>query len=238
MRNLENAIAIVVTPPPATGMTKVSAQIARELRNQGGTVYAVSRPSGISEAKWTLRKHAFIFRKLLRLRTGTPVYLVSESGRGLWATMLAAGILRLKKAPLFLHHHTYAHCRRRDGRVAAVDKLILDPGGHILLSEMMATDFVANYGQSREVMVLSNAFAVANQLTQDLGDVPALPSRTMKETAGGRTLVVGFVGRVSQVKGAELLHRVADAVSDTQIEFRIVGPISDQAGQDLSLIHI
>jgi glycosyltransferase involved in cell wall biosynthesis len=138
-------------PPPVTGMTLLTEQVVRGLRN-AGPVCLFDWSTGLSRkglkfrVARTLRVLRTFFQLLRRGRvSNTPLYLVANSGAGLFLTALFVDWARRLGYRVYLHHHVYFYIDRRDWRMAWIDRRMGPTGVHVVHCDKMIGDFRRQY---------------------------------------------------------------------------------------------
>lgn len=208
---------VAVTPPPVTGMTLVTRHVTGALRAAGILRdLTFSKVGEVSGARWTLRKHATLFARLIIGARGRgAVYFVPDSGGGLlFNLILCAPVLRLGYGHVTLHHHVFSYVRTRDARFAWMLKILGPRVRHIVLGPAMADGLRAHYGDHLDCHVMGNAGFVA--------DTPIPRTRD-----GLRT--VGFLSNVTRDKGIDDFMAVMRAAQAANPDLACVigGPIRD-----------
>jgi glycosyltransferase involved in cell wall biosynthesis len=145
------------------------------------------------------------------------VYIAVKAGQGMWLTTAAAGLARLARTRVFLHHHSYTYVRERKPRMVALTRAAGPHAHHIVLSRSMASELSAVMPELRRPLVIGNAGLVDRTLLE----LPLKPD--------GVGLVLGHLSNLYLEKGiAEVVDlAVALRQSGTPVRLVVGGPTVD-----------
>lgn len=192
-------VVIAAMPPPVTGMTSATKHVVQRLRERGDvTVWTTSggdRPPGVQRhVRRALRYFLAVFVLAgQRLRGVRHLYVVANSGSGLWFDIGMLTAARMLRYQTTMHHHVYAYINRPDWRMAWLDRRLRGSGAHVFLSEGMRDDFVARYRSTTKGLVAHNHVAVVTQ-----------PRTPPSRFTGGRPLRLGLLANLTIEKGVGL----------------------------------
>lgn len=217
--------AIVVVPPPVTGMTTVSAALTAMF--QGDLVCRVRqirRLAWMSNLQWSAYKHLRTIASYPWMTRG-PLYLVPDAGLGMITTALMCFISRLQKRPVVLHHHVASYLKVTDWRIRLLSAVCHDTL-HIVLSEEMREE-LRSVMPGAETVALSNAAFVESSPTPE--------ADASKFAPGSSTPVLGMLGNLTLAKGVETAVRVVQELASLGIDARLVlaGPIDEECADFL-----
>lgn len=202
-------------PPPVHGQSAATLSIAEQLGAMG-TGLAMTDLSGGFRKK--LLGHVRAIARILNSPAG-PLYLSANSNQGMWLTTLLVLAARVKRRPVFLHHHSYAHVRAPRAAMRALAKI--EPGiTHIVLSAGMARDLKNNYRHVRNTLVINNAGLIDGRLRQ-------LADRQ------GHEIVLGHLSNLTEEKGVAVVVDTAIAARSEGLDTRLIiaGPIIDAVAE-------
>ncbi|MEN1681143.1 MAG: glycosyltransferase family 4 protein [Planctomycetota bacterium] len=192
-------VVIAAMPPPVTGMTSATKHVVQRLRERGDvTVWTTSggdRPPGVQRhVRRALRYFLAIFVLAgQRIRGVRHLYLVANSGSGLWFDIGMLTVARLLRYQTTMHHHVYAYINRPDRRMAWLDRSLRRGGAHVFLSEGMRDDFVERYSSTTKALVAHNPVSVVSQ-----------PRTPPSEFTSDRPLRLGLLANLTIEKGVGL----------------------------------
>ncbi len=223
--------AVVVVPPPLTGMTAVSLAMTEKLDETGsGESEKISRPHALSSRwpfLWPAYKHLGLIAASMRTNRESSLYVCAESNHGLIATAIVSAITAIRNQPLLVHHHTSDYLRRDRLWMKVARRLNWEKTKHIFLSATMRDQFVERYGDVQSV-VIGNAVFVDHEFRKS-----EVALARVRQNAGDTTqLSLGFLGRVSEEKGAGILLELLDDLPEG-IRLKVAGPPADECGQKL-----
>ncbi|WP_430939339.1 glycosyltransferase family 4 protein [Rhodovulum sp. YNF3179] len=210
----------VVLPPPVTGQTLASRALVRHLGQAAPPGAVAIHPVSGGGAAWRVHKQTALLAAILRAaaagRGRDALYLVVDSGAGLWAQAAAAPVLRTGFSRVVLHHHGFAPLRRRDPRLAALLSGLGDRARHIVLCPGMATALVRHYAVAPDrIRVLGNAALIPAP--------PRAPARP-----ADIPLTLGFLGNITRSKGIGAFMATPRALAEAGRPVRalIAGPVT------------
>jgi glycosyltransferase involved in cell wall biosynthesis len=190
---------LVVAPlgPVVTGRSVVSRHMARAFLDAGIPSTQVNvGPRSRTTLGRALRPAAFcvaIGRLLAdRGRTIGGVYLAVDAGAGMGLSIATVAAARVVRAPVVLHHHSYAYVRRPRRRAAWLLRTAGRSAVNIVQCPAMLAGLLEQYGaEEASGLVLSNAVTV-----------PRRPERMPdRDRAGDTPVSIGFLGDVTLEKG-------------------------------------
>ena len=204
--------------PPVSGQSVVTTQMVSELEPH----FARMRIANINVGdggSW--RRRAISFGRSVSALWSIPgsdaVYIAIKSHRGMWLTTAAAGLARLARARVFLHHHSYDHVRVRRPRMVALTHVAGPHAHHIVLSRTMASDLSRVMPEIPRPLVIGNAGFIDR----------ALLELALKPDGG--ELVLGHLSNLRLLKGIAEVVDLAAALNHAGIRTRLVvgGPTED-----------
>lgn len=208
-------------PPPRNGVTAVNAYVIAALKKRGATVEycdtssgAVRRTLGLRLSRLPRVLTALRTVAFGQLRSRMACYLSMSGGWGILYEISFIILARIRRARLFVHHHSFQYIDRYSFLMQAVAWF----GGrsmiHVVLCGRMGEILRRRYGV-QELRVVSNAAF----LELRPGD------RAKGEVSAMRT--VGFLSNISFEKGVEDVLTLARNLP--HIRFCIAGPFQDSA---------
>lgn len=155
------------------------------------------------------------------IRGADVVYIAVKADRGMWLTTATAGVARLARTRIFLHHHSYTYIRERKTRMVALARVSGPTAQHIVLSQSMSDDLRAMMPEVRRTLTLGNAALV----DQTLLDLPL--------KSDGDELVLGHLSNLYLDKGIAEVVDLAVELQTRGVKIRLIvgGPVADPAAQ-------
>lgn len=153
------------------------------------------------------------------------VYIAVKAGQGMWLTTAMAGLARLGKARIFLHHHSYIYIRERKFRMSALTRVAGPHAFHIVLSHSMEHDLKRIMPEIQRTIIVGNA----GLIDQSLVELPLKPE--------SHELVLGHLSNLSKAKGIREVVDLAIALNLAGCRTRLLvgGPKDDdEAVQQIS----
>lgn len=150
-------------PPPVTGMTLATEVVVDRLRARCGVrIHDISHPTHHRGPRWRLIKAWKAATGTLRLLTwssgGRPrVYMVANSGHGIWYNLAHALAARARRHHVFLHHQVYSYVNDTDARMRRLVRTLGPGSTHIVLCDAMGAAFRERYEPDGEVVVVPNS---------------------------------------------------------------------------------
>lgn len=209
-------------PPPIDGQSIVMSHMVSRLAPHFSRL-RVADTSDKESGRWPRPIH-----KLLRsvaswraIRGADVVYIAVKADHGMWLTTATAGVARLARARIFLHHHSYTYIRERRTRMVALTRVAGKTAQHIVLSRSMAEDLRLVMPEVRQTMIIGNAALV----DQTLLGLPLKPD--------GDELVLGHLSNLYLEKGIAEVVDLALALDESGSKIRLIigGPTVDPAAQ-------
>lgn len=207
-------------PPPVDGMNVVTEHVIDALRQRTLVeVYNTSdaRRTGFS---WRLMKAVRSVAAVWRIIRGRGrnirhLYIVANSGLGIWYNILHASIGRLAGYRVFLHHHVYAYVTKRNFRMRILTALMGESGTHILLCDDMKSRFQRVYPAAKDCRILPNTFLV--------------PQEAESASRRATCVRIGHLSNLSLAKGIDVVLQVFSECRRLgwNVELKIAGPVSD-----------
>ncbi len=145
------------------------------------------------------------------------VYIAVKADHGMWLTTITAGLARLARTQIFLHHHSYTYIRERKPRMVALARIAGPVAQHIVLSQSMAQDLRSIMPEVRRTLIIGNAALV----DQTLLDLP------LKSDAD--QLVLGHLSNLYLDKGIAEVVDLAIQLHARGVPLRLIvgGPLVD-----------
>lgn len=225
-----SVVAVCALPPPVHGQSMVTSHVLRIMSESGCRVQIVNTsPGDLSRSLIYHGKRVLGTMRgclaILRKRGDFCVYTVCESG---WGVVYNAAILacaRIKRAPVFLHHHTSAHFIEDSSRLKLVARLSGPAAVHLVLSDAMRERFIEviglDYGRC---VVLHNSSIVADQV-----------ERSERNISHNGVLHVGFLANITREKGVAKSIAVLEKLlaAGVPAKLRLAGPLADDFSKKL-----
>jgi glycosyltransferase involved in cell wall biosynthesis len=216
---------IAILPPPFNGMSIATSIILEELQRRGPVnVHRISRGSdAVGGHLWLIRKQLLALvgvgvLPVWKSRGVRTLYLVANSGSGLWSTWLQVRVAKGLGMRVVMHHQVYSYLHRHMRLMQSICALMDARDTHIVLCARMAADLKERYAVASEVVVLPNTITLRTTSAGELG----IRSRS------DRPRIVGHLSNLSIAKG---LPDVLDsfellASRDPDTELRLAGPFT------------
>lgn len=159
------------------------------------------------------------------------VYIAVKADHGMWLTTITAGLARLARTQIFLHHHSYTYIRQRKMRMVALARVAGPTAQHIVLSRSMSQDLRTVMPEVRRTLIIGNAALVDQTL---LG----LPLKSDSDD-----LVLGHLSNLYLDKGIAEVVDLAIELHEGGIPIRLIvgGPLVEPAAQhhlDRAIRHL
>lgn len=226
----ESGVCMVgVFPPPVHGMAMVNAGMYELLCSRGVVPFVLNLAPASLKRSWFNRlgripsvAKAFLryLRKILD-GNGITLYIGLSGGWGQIYEALFVAMARLRRARIFLHHHSFAYLDRRRLPALLLVRLAGPSATHIVLCERQGQRLTQCYPTASQTRVVSNAAILP------------LAGRT---THRNRTGVerIGFLGNISREKGIMEVLAIAERLEaqDAGFELYIAGPFENSGAEN------
>lgn len=209
-------------PPPIDGQSIVMSHMVSRLSPH----FSRLRVADISEnasGRWQrpfvkLQRSAVAWRAIWG---ADVVYIAVKADHGMWLTTATAGLARLARTRIFLHHHSYTYIRERKTRMVALARVAGSTAQHIVLARSMAEDLRLVMPEVRKTLIIGNAALV----DQTLLDLPL--------KSDGGELILGHLSNLYLEKGIAEVIDLAIALRTGGIQVRLIvgGPTVEPAAQ-------
>ncbi len=198
-------------PPPINGQTRMMQHICDELESRGLKAKSVDTGHGNAPRGF---KHLLTLGRAVRSLWSIPgsdsVYIAVKAGKGMWLTTAAAGLARLFRTQLVLHHHSYAYVSERKLRMVALARVAGTNARHVVLSHTMEKDFVDTMPEIHSTLVCTSAWSLNRALLD-------LPLRSQ-----GSELVLGHLSILTPEKGIGEVVDLALALDQARTNVRLL----------------
>lgn len=216
-------VFIGALPPPLTGMTQVSADIVKLIKQKARVHVRSTSPAGssrnviyhVSRASKSIQ--AIFEIPFLRLIGFKSIYLpVDDKFGGVW-TAIFAFVGRIMMMQVYLHHHSYYYIIEP----TVVMKILVNVAGprarHIVLCEEMKAVFSDMYGSAKEFIVSPNPVAE-----------PEVEAELQVDDQGA--LKLGLLSNLTEEKGVFDFLQICDDLRAQGLNVHgvIAGPISSE----------
>lgn len=207
-------------PPPVHGMSMANAAVLKALESRGAAplVLDISARSLDRRVTQRLSRVPKVLSALVRYARARELgqdhafYAALSAGMGQLYDALFVGAARLRRARVFVHHHSFAYVERRSHIMALVTRLAGPEATHVVLCDAMDRALREQYA-IKNTRVVANAALTASSLAGE-------PRRAVT--------TIGFLGNISRAKGVFDVLEVAKALG---IKCRIAGPYEDETVQ-------
>jgi glycosyltransferase involved in cell wall biosynthesis len=226
-----SVVAVVVLPPPVTGMTLATKAFIETMRDRVQIdVINLSKGANPHPPMWRFIRSVNVIRACISLFVWRGdsaqrkfVYQAANSGLGLLYNLLVVIIAHLRGWHIIFHHHVYRYMTTHDRIMALVDKFMDSKGIHIVLSEKMRCDFINTYKPRAAVIVVNNGYAVAR------------PERPGAISNGGKRFRLGHISNLCYDKGLDLvLETYREIVTlHNDVDLMLAGPLQDEKSREL-----
>lgn len=233
MKNRQKDIlALVMIPPPVHGASAINQKMVQLFEGFGLTVTVFNTVPSRHARRfdgpiWKLHRALLILRVFTKtlLRTWTPpssVYISISGGAGLLFDCVLALAIRWLRAPVVVHHHSFAYVSASSALFKRFCTLLSAvPVTHVVLCSEMGEQLCARYPElitPEQVHVLSNAAFFE--------DGTAKPGR-MDTPA---TLSVGYISNITPEKGIRDVLALFTHCREAglPIEMTVAGPCADE----------
>ena len=214
-RKKDKVIGLVVLPPPTTGMTIVNGKMSDHLVEVfDAKIISISKRSVRLWSAEKYLKYLLNFFKIifLRFKGANVIYMVPESSKALFVTVLLVKSFQAIGYTVILHHHVFSYIRQFRKEVDLVQNF----GGsgklyNIFLGPKMRQSYIEAYGNHSESCILSNRVHFPKMVNNhELID----------------TINIGYLSRLNESKGFYELPKLVDALICEGINFclHIAGP--------------
>lgn len=224
--------AVVVLPPPVTGMTLVTERVLGT--RPAGRTWAFGRPGWLRPmAAWRVYKQVRLLlltaicavsaRADGREEPGRSVYIVADSGPVGWLlTFARAYILRLAYCHVVVHHHTWdaALSSRMGLRLVSEDTGVY----HLFLCEAMRDAYMGAYPGLVSHVVPNGAW-------QSMEPERGIQRHASRSVLGGPPRF-GLLSNLTPDKGLAALCALARTTS-ADFQFELAGPVADGVGASM-----
>lgn len=204
-------------PPPIHGQAVATERLAQALQREG--IRLDRRDSAGSLLSRVFRQLGYF--AALAVAPERSVYLSANANTGLLFTAILAGMVRLRRKRLVIHHHSYRYIARHDALAALLVRVAGERAVHVTNCPRMAAELAERYPRLRRTSSLSNVGFV---------------SRTLRPAARPeRPVAVGHMSNLSEAKG---VGRVVDAVAALRregmpVRLELAGPASEPFAQEV-----
>jgi len=203
-------------PPPIDGMSRVTALVLEQLRQQGRVRVANLSPGYNGRGPlYHMAKASLVLWAALLLWAGAMhndkrLYIPADAGLGCFYTIFLLAVARLLGYAPFVHHHSFAYLTKRKRRMALLTRVAGRECRHILLCPAMLARFQSMYPAARRGLVLSNA----------IFSPPAGEPAPVRRHEGA--LRLGHLSNLCNDKGLDTLFSVLRALLDEGIPAKLV----------------
>lgn len=210
-------------PGPLSGQTIMTQFLFDSLRQASPAhdIKQLNTARGTS-GNWTLNMMVKLWRmfaaffSILAPGPVASIYVSLGANRGMAYSLLHIAGARLKRSPIVVHHHTYAHISANSAAMATVARVAGSDATHLCICDLMAEELQTRYPVIKRTAVLSNIIAVE----QNRGI--AQPSDRLR---------LGHISNLSFEKGLrETVDLLADlTAAGIDAELHLAGPASSPA---------
>lgn len=219
-------------PPPIDGQSIVMSHMVSRLSPHFLHLRVADTTERVS-SRWR-RPFAKLGRSVAAWRAiprADVVYIAVKADHGMWLTTITAGLARLARTQIFLHHHSYTYIRERKIRMVALARAAGPAAQHIVLSRSMSKDLRTVMPEVRRTLIIGNAALVDQTL---LG----LPLKS-----DSVDLVLGHLSNLYLDKGIAEVIDLAIELHEGGIPVRLIvgGPLVEPAAQhhlDRAIHHL
>jgi glycosyltransferase involved in cell wall biosynthesis len=221
----ESGLCMVgVFPPPVHGMAMVNAEMRDLLSGCGAEPLVLDLAPTSLRRNWFNRlarigKVAKAFTRYLREifgGRGSTLYVGLSGGWGQMYEALFVASARLRRARIFLHHHSFAYLERRKLPARLLVRLAGASATHVVICQTQEQKLRQSYPIASRTRVVSNA---------------AIMDRAVEAKHRTRTCVqkIGFLGNISREKGIMEVLAIAERLEGQGAGFEvyIAGPFEN-----------
>jgi glycosyltransferase involved in cell wall biosynthesis len=214
-------------PPPVTGMTLFTQKILEQMQAVGPVDFinwsiGATKRTAITRVRYAAKSFRSWIELLRRGRVkDRRLYLVSNSGAGLYSTAALTWLAARLGYSIYLHHHVYNYIDQYDRRMARIDRWMGPCGVHVVACRGMIRDFQRQYHTPRRFAIVRPSAVVVKVGSPRRGQF--VPLR------------LGMLSNLSLAKGLDQaietfaeLHRAGRPVTLT-----LAGPALDRAASRL-----
>lgn len=200
-------------------MSIVTQAVHDRLLAAGATVLVVdTSATSLRRSFWArLSRLPRFLRGLARVMVSRPsaIYMSVSGGYGQLYDVAFILVARLKRVPLFLHHHNFGYVDEYHTITHALMRVSGAQAKHIVQSAHMGELLARQYGMQGKAVALSN-----------VGVFCEVPARVKRR----RVRTIGFISNVSREKGIFTYLDLMDALKEAGMRMRgrIAGPFQDQ----------
>lgn len=214
-------------PPPVHGQAVSTAHLKQRLEEDGVRVVVFDTSEGLGSLHLRhVRKLARHLLPALLILLGRPasVYLSVNANAGMFWTSLIARVVRLKKMPLLLHHHTRSHLVQGHPRLDVLCRAAGSEAVHVTVCPIM------------DAMIRAAHPLVQKGLTYSNVGVVEAPSNVPEKAISRRPFVLGHLGNLTIEKGLVRAIETFRAAKASGIAQRLIlaGPV--QGGAEMKAI--
>lgn len=213
-------LAIIGTlPPPVHGMSVITQSVRDRMVAQGKAVLVINTSAAsLRRSLYTrLSRVPRFLWGFIRIVTSNPsaIYIGVSGDYGQLYDIIFVVIARLKRLPLFLHHHSFGYVEDYRCLTQVMTRLSGTKSTHFVQSVRMGQLLAKQYGMKSKIVAASNIGI--------LHEVPAQVQRCCVRT-------IGFLSNVSREKGIYIYLDLMDALKENGVEVfgRIAGPFQDR----------
>ena len=170
----------------------------------------------------------FLF--ILRFKGASLAYISVDADKGLYVTILISFIARFLNYKIVFHHHAFNYLTRRLRRMVILCKVSGPTSTHISICKTMSDRAANIYPEIR------NHFTLTNALTLE-----PISSNSIASRATGHSFRLGFLSRLSEVKGANVAIQVFEKLKNqfgVNVSIVIAGPSTPDINNQLLEKHV
>ena len=218
--------ALAHTPPPVNGMTLLTAEVVRALKQAGPVVFCNFSPE---------RRQVNIRARISRIMRSLDcvgkliwngrvenarLYIASNSRAGLISTALMVWLGQRLGYRVYLHHHAYSYIDTHNRWMAWIDRCMGDRGVHVVHCDKMVGDFRNQYPTRCEFMIIHPS-AVSIEIGRP-------------RTSVNKPLRLGMLSNLMIAKGVDLAIETFEALraKGRDVRLKLAGPIFRRPAQD------
>ena len=227
--------AVVVLPPPYTGMTIASQSICKALADRCDFfLYPTRRDPQWGDLRWRIQKHlsllAFVAKIPRNGKSNDSIYFVVDSRLGLLGSCLLVVFARLRGFRLVAHHHVWSYVRNSTFLARVFFFLAGRDTVHITLCETMEHSIRSCYPRAARVVVVNNLDLLSVEQSEEV-----VQTSKVSQLGKGR-LNLGMLGNLTLDKGVAKAVEVVSVLADRghSVSLHLAGPLSAEVAELLS----
>ena len=208
-------------PPPVTGRTVVTEEIAQRLHQRHVPLRLVNTApargaSLMKRLSRTARSIKACGIALTAFHGARCAYIAVDADLGMYLTTLNVLSARLRGKRIFLHHHNYSYIARKAFRMSMLALAAGPQSVHLAVCQAMADELKSRYSRVRNTLALSNAISVA-------------ATEPVARAADG-PLVLGHLSNLSFAKGLATVINCLRLLRREGIDAKLAlaGPAQDE----------